>query len=206
MLTKGATHGIIWYGRWEISSLVLIPVLINTHIIRWAQKLSPLPCYEVLSMFDHFHPLQSWMVYFCPLARPLWNQIYGFGLLTTLILSHQAMFVKDCDQWGKSMLIHWGRDKMAAVLQTTLSNAFFLNKNVRISLKFVPKVPINNIPALFQIMSWRRPGDKPLSETTMVTLPTHICVTRPQWVKQFIEAYWRICTSLNPVITGSVNG
>ena len=82
------------------------------------------PCYEVLSMFDHFHPLQPWMVYFCPLARPLWNQIYGFGLLTTLILSHQAMFVKDCDQWGKSMLTHSGRDKMAAVLQTTLSNAF----------------------------------------------------------------------------------
>ena len=60
----------------------------------------------------------------------------------------------------------------------------FLNENVRISikisLKFVPKVPINNIPALFQIMAWRRPGDKPLSETMMVTLLTHICVTRPQ--------------------------
>ena len=25
------------------------------------------------------------------------------------------------------------------------------------SLKFVPKVPINNIPALIQIMAWRRP-------------------------------------------------
>ena len=32
-------------------------------------------------------------------------------------------------------------------------------------------------------MAWRRPGDKPLSETMMVRLPTHICVTRPQWVK-----------------------
>ena len=28
-----------------------------------------------------------------------------------------------------------------------------------------------------------RPGDKPLSEPMMVRLPTHICVTRPQWVK-----------------------
>ena len=26
------------------------------------------------------------------------------------------------------------------------------------SLKFVPKGPINNIPALVQIMAWRRPG------------------------------------------------
>ena len=53
----------------------------------------------------------------------------------------------------------------------------------RISLKFVPKVRINNIPALVHIMAWRRPGDKPLSEPMMVSLLTHICVTRPQWVK-----------------------
>ena len=62
----------------------------------------------------------------------------------------------------------------------------FLNENVwipiKISLKFVPKGPINNIPALVQIMAWRRPGDKPLSEPMMVSLLTHICVTRPQWV------------------------
>ena len=62
----------------------------------------------------------------------------------------------------------------------------FLNKNVWISiemsLKFVPKGPINNIPALVQIMAWCRPGDKPLSEPMMVSLTAHICVTRPQWV------------------------
>ena len=43
----------------------------------------------------------------------------------------------------------------------------FLNENtwisIKISLKFVPKGPINNIPALVQIMAWRRPGPKPLS-------------------------------------------
>ena len=33
-------------------------------------------------------------------------------------------------------------------------------------------------------MAWRRPGDKPLSEPMMVSLPMHICVTRPQWVNQ----------------------
>ena len=61
-----------------------------------------------------------------------------------------------------------------------------LNENVwisiNISLKFVPRGPINNIPTLVQVMAWRRPGDKPLSEPMMVRLPTHICVTRPQWV------------------------
>ena len=63
----------------------------------------------------------------------------------------------------------------------------FLNENVwipiEISLKFVPKGSINNNPSLFQIMAWRRPGDKPLSEPMMVSSLTHICVTRPQWVK-----------------------
>ena len=34
----------------------------------------------------------------------------------------------------------------------------------RLSLKFVPKGLINNIPALVQIMAWCRSGDKPLSE------------------------------------------
>ena len=62
----------------------------------------------------------------------------------------------------------------------------FLNENVwisiTISLKFVLKGPINNIPSLVQIMAWRRSGDKPLSEPTMESLLTHICVTRPQWV------------------------
>ena len=61
-----------------------------------------------------------------------------------------------------------------------------LNENVwitiKISLKFVPKGPINNIPALVQIMAWRRLGDKPLSEPMLVSLLMHICVTRPQWV------------------------
>ena len=63
----------------------------------------------------------------------------------------------------------------------------FLNENVwisiEISLKFVPKCQINNILALVQIMAWRRPGEKPLSESIMVSLLTHICVTPPQWVK-----------------------
>ena len=47
----------------------------------------------------------------------------------------------------------------------------FLNENVwtliKISLKFVPKGSINNIPALLQIMAWHQPGDKPLSASMM---------------------------------------
>ena len=54
----------------------------------------------------------------------------------------------------------------------------FLNENVwisfKISLKFVPKVQINNIPTLVQIMAWCRSGNKPLSEPMMVRLLMHI--------------------------------
>ena len=63
----------------------------------------------------------------------------------------------------------------------------FLNEKVwisiKISLEFVPKGSISNSPALVQIMAWRRLGDKPLSEPILACSPTHICVSRPQWVK-----------------------
>ena len=36
------------------------------------------------------------------------------------------------------------------------------------SREVVPRGPINNIPTLVQVMAWRRPGDKPLSEPVMV--------------------------------------
>ena len=79
-------------------------------------------------------------------------------------------------------LTHCGLDIVAAIFKY-----IFFNQNVwislEISLKCVPKVPINNIPALVQIMAWRWTGDKPLSEPMMVNLLTHICVTQHQWVK-----------------------
>ena len=63
----------------------------------------------------------------------------------------------------------------------------FLNENVRISikisLKFVPKGPINNNPALVQIMAWRWSGDKPLCE--------------PMTVSYFTDAYMRHSASMS---------
>ena len=57
---------------------------------------------------------------------------------------------------------------------------------IKISVKFVPKGPINNNPALFQVMSWCWPGDRPLSEPMMVSLVMHICVTWPEWVNSML--------------------
>ena len=78
----------------------------------------------------------------------------------------------------------------------------FLNENVWISLKisqkFASKVRTNNIPALVQIMAWRRPGAKPLSEPMTVSLLTHICVTRPQWVNTLKPIKNEYCIDSRP--------
>ena len=68
----------------------------------------------------------------------------------------------------------------------TIFKYIFLNGKVwiliKISLKCVPNGSINNIPALDQIMAWHWLGNKSLSEPMMVSLPTHIWVTWPQWI------------------------
>ena len=54
----------------------------------------------------------------------------------------------------------------------------FLNGNIWINIEipmyFVPGGQINNIPALFQMMAWRRLDDKRLSEPMLVVLLAHI--------------------------------
>ena len=114
---------------------------------------------------------QRQAVQFCCSAPP-WFWTSGYGKRHGLLLMWMS-------------LTHWGRDKMHVISQTPFSNAIFLNENIwipiDISLKFIPKGPINYIPAWVQIIAWRRSGDKPLSELIMINLLTYICVTRPQW-------------------------
>ena len=80
-------------------------------------------------------------------------------------------------------------------------NGIFMNENVlislEISLKFVPRHLINNIPALVQIIAWHLPGDKPSSEPMVVSSLTHICVTRPQWVKSNQQQYPRLQATIS---------
>ena len=117
--------------------------------------------------------------------------------------------------------ICWSNTRVAGDLINTLrprqygchfpSNIFtwiFVNENIwiliKISLKFVPKGLINYNVSFVQIMAWRRPSDKPLSEPAMVNLLTHICITRPQWVKDW-DQFWRVCchNAQGQVWTGS---
>ena len=57
-------------------------------------------------------------------------------------------------------------DKMVAILADDNFYCIFLNGNVRIpnkiSLKYVPRSPVDNREALVQLMAWCWTGDKPL--------------------------------------------
>ena len=83
---------------------------------------------------------------------------------------------------------------------------FLVGIHLKTSLKFVPYSPVSNILALVQIMAWCQPGDKPLSEQMMVSLLMHICVIRPQWVKNASTWTTRTCLSYNTMAAdGLVN-
>ena len=74
----------------------------------------------------------------------------------------------------------------------------FMNEDawlsIKILLKFVSGGPNNKIPVLVQIMAWCRPDNKPLSELIKVSLLTHMCVIRLQWVKTTLRGAF--CTEV----------
>ena len=110
----------------------------------------------------------------------------------TSVISNSSM----TSNWNDTItLSYWGFGQSINTLRPrqngrhfadNIFKCIFFNENVwiliKISLEFVPKGPINNMPALVPIMTWHWPGDKPLSEPMIVSLLMHICVTRSQWV------------------------
>ena len=124
--------------------------------------------YSALNVHDCYLPFPFTIVW-----QPLWLDNWPPLWFHHTIQSGQATWYIEAETNGR----HFPDD---------IFKCIFLNENVliliKISLKFVPKGQINNIPALVQIMAWCRPGDKPLSEPRVDSLLTHICVTRPQWV------------------------
>ena len=61
---------------------------------------------------------------------------------------------------------------MAAILSDDIFECIFLNENywisIQISLKVLPRNPIDNKPALVPVMVWRQIGDKPLPEPMLI--------------------------------------
>ena len=91
--------------------------------------------------------------------------------------------------FGYIWLTHWDWDKMSAIFGTKMFKCIFLNENVqisiKISLKFVPKGPINNIPALVQIMVWSQTSY--YLKQWWLSLQMHMHVTWPHWVNIYLK-------------------
>ena len=119
----------------------------------------------------------------------LYDSVYGHGISSALSIWQWAVDFKCTRRETIDIRLNTLRPRQnGRRFADDTFRCIFWNENVRISikisLKFVPKGLINNNPALVQIMAWRLPGDKPLSEPMMVSLLTHLCVTRPQWVNR----------------------
>ena len=114
------------------------------------------------------------------------TQCAFFEIVTNFVLNPSIASTVSCTSGGWSKLNLLGQRQNVRHFPDDIFKCIFFHTNVwisiKISLKFVSKVRINNIPALVKITTWRLPGDKPLSEPMMVSLLSHIWVTRSQCV------------------------
>ena len=99
-------------------------------------------------------------------------------------------------KWGmlsKIIWTHLPRHKNGRHFTDDIFKRIFLNGNVRISiqisLKFVPKGPVDNKSELVSVMAWRRTGDKPLPKP----VPVHWRIYAALWADKLnCENTW--CT------------
>ena len=142
--------------------------------------------YLIAVCWDHTHIFAHWNKG----TLQFWKMPISYQLHVVILVQSSCLmlFVVYLAKWTWfSPLTHRGWKKNSCLFPNNIFKWIFMNENVwipiKMSLNFVPNVPINNIPALVQIMAWWRPGAKPLSEPMMVSLLMHMCITRPQWVK-----------------------
>ena len=110
--------------------------------------------------------------------RPLCKRfvLFYFGWIRSLLFITFTKLTNEPMSW----LTHIPLNKMAVILADDIFKCIFLNENdkipIWISLKLVPRSPIDDEPALVQVIAWRRTGDKPLPEPMLT---------------QFTDAYMR---------------
>ena len=119
----------------------------------------------------------------------LWRHLNGVFLRDVLYVPMAGM-LNHCPY----SLTHWGRDKMAADSQTTLSNPFSWMKILWFRFRFqwslFLRVQLTIIQHWFRL--WLGAGQATshyLNQWWLILL-THICVTRPQWVKVIMNQLW----------------
>ena len=107
-----------------------------------------------------------------PLSADKYAVIIIIGQVALVVITDNTKLVSyhDCPIATETMLTNMGNLPFNALRPKQNSRHFpdnifkciFFNENIwtsiKISLRFVTKGPINNIPALVQIMAWRRPA------------------------------------------------
>ena len=190
-MSTTATSSINIYMRWGNGNFSCV----TTHHFNALDIFISCPSFFTVNTCVYIAPrnvLQNSICYYDTVSETLCQQCYRFLVHSCVhieVVRWTASSARNSDLWHLVVNTLKPRQNGCHFADDTFK-CIFLNENfwipITIWLEFVPKVPINNISALVQIMAWSRPGDKPLSESMMVSLPTHICVTRPQWVKDSI--------------------
>ena len=160
----------------------MLIIVFNLQIQEIAKEAGVITVNEFRTLLAFYHDLGILIHYGGP-------HVLDNALQRTVILKPQWLIdmfkriitVKEGDQQvGKiprkkwQISTHWDWDKMAATLADDIFKCIFLNENYRIliqiSLKFIPKSPINKEVVLVLVMAWHRTGDKPLSEPMLARL------------------------------------
>ena len=99
----------------------------------------------------------------------LWMVIWSnFVVLSGILLLEDDPYHLGFLVCSFNNLTHSGWDKMVTIFWNHIFKHIFLNENggisIQISLKFVPKFPIDNNPALLKVMAFHLFGAKPLSK------------------------------------------
>ena len=139
-------HTILNNGKTWVIQLTHIYHSLCDHCMRATQSPLCVTLYDVVSLW---HVLIWWAIWDITVMMEVgWRSVQGPG--------------------SRDLSTHLPLDKMAAILADDNFKCIFLNGNDRIlmqiSLKFVPRSPIENKKALVQVMAWRPTGDKTLSE------------------------------------------
>ena len=136
-------------------------------------------CLEIISDYNHrqlYINFDYCLMFVCPMKSDLTVRSYTI-VGWFLLLPNWCPWYVNSSPPGQN-----GRHFTDNVFGSIFMNEKFCIL-IKFSLKFAPKGPIDNNPALVQIMAWRRIGDKPLSEPILTDSLTHICGTRGRWVK-----------------------
>ena len=154
---------------------------VNRTVVKWNYNLKKWPsCWRVNTVLQARCQKHGWMdTLYEAMTLFLWNISQANKI--------EDIVCKSTTLESINTSIHWGRNKMAAISQTTFRNAFSWIKRCEIWFKFhfnlFPMVQVTIRLHLFRWCPGAFQAPSHYLNRWSPWLLTHICVTRPQWVK-----------------------